>query len=115
MTGILGSDSTRLDFRIEESWQLHAYEDCILDMARGGCVVRHGHHKPYPVQSEYVARTVVSKRGSVPCHYMTESSPCTLRWFRLQKSLAKTIDRSEICFLDWISRVNGSRVFSIVA
>ncbi|KAK4407720.1 Retrovirus-related Pol polyprotein from transposon TNT 1-94 [Sesamum angolense] len=55
-----------------------AYEDCILDMARGGCVMRHGHHKPYPVHSEYVARTVDSKRGSVPCHYMTESSPMHL-------------------------------------
>ncbi|KAK4406512.1 hypothetical protein Sango_0657700 [Sesamum angolense] len=55
-----------------------AYEDCILDMASGGCVMRHGHHKPYPVHSEYVARTVDSKRGSVPCHYMTESSPMHL-------------------------------------
>ncbi|KAL0292210.1 UNVERIFIED_CONTAM: hypothetical protein Sradi_6998000 [Sesamum radiatum] len=36
--------------------------------------MRHGHHKPYPVHSEYVARTVDSKRGSVPCHHMTESS-----------------------------------------
>ncbi|KAL0310463.1 UNVERIFIED_CONTAM: hypothetical protein Scaly_2926100 [Sesamum calycinum] len=55
-----------------------AYEDCISDMASGGCVVRHGHYKHYPVQSEYVARTVDSKRGSVPCHYMTESSPMHL-------------------------------------
>ncbi|KAK4404377.1 hypothetical protein Sango_0806300 [Sesamum angolense] len=55
-----------------------AYEDCILDMASSGCVVRHGHHKSYPVQSEYVARTVDSKRGSIPCHYMTESSPMHL-------------------------------------
>ncbi|KAK4400642.1 hypothetical protein Sango_1170300 [Sesamum angolense] len=52
----------------------HAYEDCILHMASGGCIVRHGHHKPYPVHSEYVARMVDSKRGSVPYHYMTESS-----------------------------------------
>ncbi|KAL0420947.1 UNVERIFIED_CONTAM: hypothetical protein Slati_3117600 [Sesamum latifolium] len=44
-------------------------------MATGGCVVRHGHHKPYPVHSEYVAKTVDSKRGSVPCQYMTERSP----------------------------------------
>ncbi|KAK4395686.1 hypothetical protein Sango_1722900 [Sesamum angolense] len=51
-----------------------AYEDCILDMASGGYVVRHGHHKPYPVHSDYVARTMDSKRGSVPCHFMTESS-----------------------------------------
>ncbi|KAL0349995.1 UNVERIFIED_CONTAM: hypothetical protein Sradi_4148700 [Sesamum radiatum] len=47
-------------------------------MASGGCVMRHGHHKPYPVHSEYVARTVDSKRGTVPCHYMTESSPMHL-------------------------------------
>ncbi|KAL0297320.1 UNVERIFIED_CONTAM: hypothetical protein Sradi_6784100 [Sesamum radiatum] len=44
-------------------------------MASGGCVVRHGHHKPYPVQSEYVVRTVDSKKGSDDCQYMTESSP----------------------------------------
>ncbi|KAL0313325.1 UNVERIFIED_CONTAM: hypothetical protein Sradi_5731800 [Sesamum radiatum] len=44
-------------------------------MASGGCLVRHGHYKPYPVQSEYVARMVDSKRGSVLCQYMTESSP----------------------------------------
>ncbi|KAL0329273.1 UNVERIFIED_CONTAM: hypothetical protein Sradi_4914000 [Sesamum radiatum] len=44
-------------------------------MASGGYVVRHGHHKAYPVQSEYVARTVDFKKGSVPCQYMTESSP----------------------------------------
>ncbi|KAK4389916.1 hypothetical protein Sango_2328600 [Sesamum angolense] len=56
-----------------------AYEDCILDMASGGCVVRHGHHKPYPVQSKYIARTVDSKRGSVPYHYMTEGSPMHLK------------------------------------
>ncbi|KAL0313661.1 UNVERIFIED_CONTAM: Transposon Tf2-12 polyprotein [Sesamum calycinum] len=55
-----------------------AYEDCILDMASGGCVMRHGHHKPYLVHSEYVARTVDSKRGSVLCHYMTGSSPMHL-------------------------------------
>ncbi|KAL0401777.1 UNVERIFIED_CONTAM: hypothetical protein Slati_4207600 [Sesamum latifolium] len=44
-------------------------------MASGGCVVRHGHHKPYPVQAEYAARTVDFKRGSVPCQYITVSSP----------------------------------------
>ncbi|KAL0337648.1 UNVERIFIED_CONTAM: Retrovirus-related Pol polyprotein from transposon RE2, partial [Sesamum calycinum] len=59
---------------IAPSKMSRAYENCILDMASGGYVVRHGHHKPYPVQSEYVARTVDSKRGSVPCHYTTESS-----------------------------------------
>ncbi|KAK4394208.1 hypothetical protein Sango_1891600 [Sesamum angolense] len=42
------------------------YEDCILDMASGGCVVRHGHHKSNPVHSEYVAMMVDSKKGSVP-------------------------------------------------
>ncbi|KAK4405071.1 hypothetical protein Sango_0513600 [Sesamum angolense] len=35
-------------------------------MVSGGCVVRHDHHKLYPVHSEYVARTVNSKTGSVP-------------------------------------------------
>ncbi|KAL0340260.1 UNVERIFIED_CONTAM: hypothetical protein Sradi_4542800 [Sesamum radiatum] len=55
-----------------------AYEDYILDMASGGCVMRHDHHKPYPVHSEYVARTVDSERGSIPCHHMTESSPIHL-------------------------------------
>ncbi|KAL0287349.1 UNVERIFIED_CONTAM: hypothetical protein Scaly_2766500 [Sesamum calycinum] len=68
----------RLVLRLEESWQSRAYEDCILDMGSGGCVMRHGHYKPYPVHSEYVARTVDSKRESVPCHYMTESSPMHL-------------------------------------
>ncbi|KAK4403197.1 hypothetical protein Sango_1060400 [Sesamum angolense] len=55
-----------------------AYEDCILDVPSSGCVVRHTQHKPYLVQSEYVARTVDSKRGSVPCHYMIENSPMHL-------------------------------------
>ncbi|KAK4407859.1 hypothetical protein Sango_0366900 [Sesamum angolense] len=32
--------------------QLRAYEDCILDVASGGCVMRHGHHKPYLVHSD---------------------------------------------------------------
>ncbi|KAL0337494.1 UNVERIFIED_CONTAM: hypothetical protein Scaly_2024500 [Sesamum calycinum] len=40
----------------------HAYEDSILDMASDACVVRHSHHKSYPVQSEYVAKMVDSKR-----------------------------------------------------
>ncbi|KAL0386566.1 UNVERIFIED_CONTAM: hypothetical protein Slati_4593800 [Sesamum latifolium] len=44
-------------------------------MASGGCVMRHGHYKHFPVQSEYVARKVDSKRGSVPSQYMTVSSP----------------------------------------
>ncbi|KAL0367075.1 UNVERIFIED_CONTAM: hypothetical protein Sradi_3597600 [Sesamum radiatum] len=69
MTGILSSDNTRLLLGPEKSWQLRAYKDCILDMASGGYVVRHGPHKPYPVQSKYVAMTMDSKRGSVPCHY----------------------------------------------
>ncbi|KAK4381048.1 hypothetical protein Sango_3006000 [Sesamum angolense] len=41
--------STGLVLELEESWQSHAYEDCILDMARGGYAMEHGHHKPYPV------------------------------------------------------------------
>ncbi|KAL0445150.1 UNVERIFIED_CONTAM: hypothetical protein Slati_2237700 [Sesamum latifolium] len=69
LTGIPGSDSTGLILGLEESWQSRAYEDCILDLMRGGCVVRHDHHKPYPVQSEYIARTVDSKKESVPCQY----------------------------------------------
>ncbi|KAL0374139.1 UNVERIFIED_CONTAM: hypothetical protein Sradi_3329600 [Sesamum radiatum] len=44
-------------------------------MASGGYVVRHGHHKTYPVQSECEARTVDSKIGSVPCQDMIENSP----------------------------------------
>ncbi|KAL0431161.1 UNVERIFIED_CONTAM: hypothetical protein Sradi_0742100 [Sesamum radiatum] len=75
MTGIPDSDSTRLVLRLEKSWKSRAYEDCILDMASGGCVMRYGHYKPYPVQWEYVARTVDFKRGYVPCQYVTESSP----------------------------------------
>ncbi|KAL0420856.1 UNVERIFIED_CONTAM: hypothetical protein Slati_3108500 [Sesamum latifolium] len=63
------SDSTKLVLELEELWQSRAYEECILDLARGGCVVRHDHHKPYPVQSEYVVRTVNSKKESVPCQY----------------------------------------------
>ncbi|KAL0313557.1 UNVERIFIED_CONTAM: hypothetical protein Sradi_5755000 [Sesamum radiatum] len=74
MTRILGSNSTRLVLGLEESWQSCAYEDCILHMASSGYVVRHGHHKLYLVQSEYVARRVDSKRGSVPCQYMTMNS-----------------------------------------
>ncbi|KAK4403167.1 Retrovirus-related Pol polyprotein from transposon RE2 [Sesamum angolense] len=74
-SGIIGSDSKRLVLGLEESWQSRKYENRILDMASGGCVMRHGHHKFYPVQSEYVARTVDSKKEFVPCRYMTESSP----------------------------------------
>ncbi|KAK4380794.1 hypothetical protein Sango_3029600 [Sesamum angolense] len=55
-----------LILKFEESWQSHAYEDYILDMARGDCAMGHGHHKLYPVQSEYVVRTVDSKKESVP-------------------------------------------------
>ncbi|KAL0292203.1 UNVERIFIED_CONTAM: hypothetical protein Sradi_6998400 [Sesamum radiatum] len=84
-------------------------------MASGGCVMRHGHHKLYPVHSEYVARTVDSKRGSVPCHYMIESSPMHLEIVYTLKVFGKAIDRSGIGFLDRISRVNASRVLSIVA
>ncbi|KAK4381386.1 putative ribonuclease H protein [Sesamum angolense] len=40
---------TGLILGLEESWQSHAYEDCILDMASGGCAMGHDHHKPYPV------------------------------------------------------------------
>ncbi|KAL0455835.1 UNVERIFIED_CONTAM: hypothetical protein Slati_0922700 [Sesamum latifolium] len=69
MTGIPDSDSTGLVLGLEESWQSRAYEGCILDMARGGRVVRYGHHKPYPVSSEYVARMIDSKKESVPCQY----------------------------------------------
>ncbi|KAL0400363.1 UNVERIFIED_CONTAM: hypothetical protein Sradi_2379600 [Sesamum radiatum] len=46
-----------------------------LGYGSGGWVVRHCHHKPYPVQSEYVARMVNSKRRSVPGQYMIVSSP----------------------------------------
>ncbi|KAL0293838.1 UNVERIFIED_CONTAM: hypothetical protein Sangu_2521700 [Sesamum angustifolium] len=83
MTKIPDSDSTRLVLGLEESWQSRAYEDCILATASGGCVVRHSHHKPYPVHSEYVARTVDSKRGFVSCPYTTESSPMHLEMVRL--------------------------------
>ncbi|KAL0329314.1 UNVERIFIED_CONTAM: hypothetical protein Sradi_4918100 [Sesamum radiatum] len=69
MIGISDSDSTGLVLGLEESWQSRAYEDCILDMASGGCVMGHGRPKLYPVQSEYVARTVDSKNESVPCQY----------------------------------------------
>ncbi|KAL0411321.1 UNVERIFIED_CONTAM: hypothetical protein Slati_3721800 [Sesamum latifolium] len=69
ITGIPNFDSTGLVIGLEKSWQSCAYEDCILNLARGGCVVRHGHHKPYPMQSEYVARTVDFKKESVPCQY----------------------------------------------
>ncbi|KAK4380831.1 Retrovirus-related Pol polyprotein from type-2 retrotransposable element R2DM [Sesamum angolense] len=69
---------TKYCSRVSSAGDSRAYKDYILDMASGGCVVRHGHHKPYPVQSENVARMVDSKRGSVPCHYMTESSPMHL-------------------------------------
>ncbi|KAL0284804.1 UNVERIFIED_CONTAM: hypothetical protein Scaly_2838200 [Sesamum calycinum] len=37
-----------------------AYEDCILNMASSGCVVRHGHHKLYPVHLELLVMTYQS-------------------------------------------------------
>ncbi|KAL0344384.1 UNVERIFIED_CONTAM: hypothetical protein Sangu_1325800 [Sesamum angustifolium] len=69
MTEIPDSNSTRLVPGLEESLQSCAYEDCIMDIARGGCAMGHGHQKLYPVQSEYVARTVDSKNESAPCQY----------------------------------------------
>ncbi|KAL0286256.1 UNVERIFIED_CONTAM: hypothetical protein Scaly_2797100 [Sesamum calycinum] len=69
MTEILSSDSKGLVLGLEESCQSRAYKDRILDMARGNCAIGHGHHKPYPVQSEYVARTMDTKKESVPCQY----------------------------------------------
>ncbi|KAK4383027.1 putative leucine-rich repeat receptor-like protein kinase [Sesamum angolense] len=41
-----------------------ANEECTLDMASGGCVVRHGHHKPYPVHSELIEYGPLE--GSIP-------------------------------------------------
>ncbi|KAL0402692.1 UNVERIFIED_CONTAM: hypothetical protein Slati_4299100 [Sesamum latifolium] len=69
MTEISGFDSTRFVIGLKESWQSCAYEGCILDMASCSCVVRHGHYMPYPVQSEYVAKTVESKKEFVPSQY----------------------------------------------
>ncbi|KAL0308931.1 UNVERIFIED_CONTAM: hypothetical protein Sradi_5835400 [Sesamum radiatum] len=84
-------------------------------MASDGCVVRHGHRRLYPVQSEYAARMVESKRGSVPCQNLTESSPMHSEMVYTLKVFAKAIDRSVIDFLDRISRVNTPQVLSIVA
>ncbi|KAL0400319.1 UNVERIFIED_CONTAM: hypothetical protein Sradi_2375200 [Sesamum radiatum] len=78
---------------LEQSWQSRAYEDCILDLVRSGSVVRHGHHKPYPVQLEYVARTVDSRKESILCQHLTVRSLRALRCFRLFKSMAIAIDR----------------------
>ncbi|KAL0293567.1 UNVERIFIED_CONTAM: hypothetical protein Sangu_2523000 [Sesamum angustifolium] len=64
MTGIPDLGRTILILGLEASWQSRACKDCILEMASGRCVVRHVHHKSYPVQSEHVARTMDSKRGS---------------------------------------------------
>ncbi|KAK4394205.1 NADH-ubiquinone oxidoreductase chain 5 [Sesamum angolense] len=70
-----------------------AYEDYILDMESGGCVVRHGHHKPYPIQSE---RTGLQK--SIP-GYDREFS-YALRDGLDSKDFGQAIDRSGIGFLD---------------
>ncbi|KAK4384551.1 Retrovirus-related Pol polyprotein from transposon TNT 1-94 [Sesamum angolense] len=52
-------ESTGLVFEIEESCQSRAYEDYILDMARGGCAMMgHDHYRPYPVQSAYRGRWI---------------------------------------------------------
>ncbi|KAL0423350.1 UNVERIFIED_CONTAM: hypothetical protein Sradi_0869800 [Sesamum radiatum] len=75
MTRIPDSDSTRLVLRLDESWQSRVYKDCILDIVSGGCAMGHGHHKPYPVQSEYVARTVDSKKESAPVSIVIARSP----------------------------------------
>ncbi|KAL0307494.1 UNVERIFIED_CONTAM: hypothetical protein Sangu_3027400 [Sesamum angustifolium] len=48
-----------------------AFRDCILDLASNDYSARYGHHKPCPVQSEYVVRTVDSKKGFARCQYMT--------------------------------------------
>ncbi|KAK4389786.1 hypothetical protein Sango_2315600 [Sesamum angolense] len=94
MTGIPYSDSSGLVLELEKSWQSRAYEYCILDMTRGGCAIGYGHHKPYPVQSEYVARMVDSKKESVPC---------LLRW-----SLAWTNAGEEIYRIaDWRRKTKG--------
>ncbi|KAL0374046.1 UNVERIFIED_CONTAM: hypothetical protein Sradi_3320300 [Sesamum radiatum] len=91
MTGIPDSDSRRLVLGLEESWQSRAHKGCILDMASGGCVAIHGNHKPYPVQSKYVARTVDSKRGSAPCQrppIVTDTLPLDA-WQSLEREVRK--------------------------
>ncbi|KAK4383859.1 Serine/threonine-protein kinase Nek3 [Sesamum angolense] len=60
----------RVPFNSETNPSIRLTEDKIrsclifvgIDMTSGGCVMRHGPHKPYPVHSEYVAITVDSKR-----------------------------------------------------
>ncbi|KAL0381974.1 UNVERIFIED_CONTAM: hypothetical protein Scaly_0484700 [Sesamum calycinum] len=65
MTGIIDFDSTRILLNFEKLWLSRAYEDCILDMTSGGCVMRHDPHKLYLVKLEYAARMVDSKREFV--------------------------------------------------
>ncbi|KAK4404410.1 hypothetical protein Sango_0809600 [Sesamum angolense] len=65
----IGSDSIRVrSFHLSSPDLNLEYEigHRFPSLTSGGCVVRHGHYKPYPVQSEYVARTVDSKKGFVP-------------------------------------------------
>ncbi|KAL0401786.1 UNVERIFIED_CONTAM: hypothetical protein Slati_4208500 [Sesamum latifolium] len=59
----------------EESWQSRAYEDYILDLASGNCIMRYGHHKLCSVQSKYVAKMVDSKKNLSPVNIVTARSP----------------------------------------
>ncbi|KAL0318252.1 UNVERIFIED_CONTAM: hypothetical protein Scaly_2849700 [Sesamum calycinum] len=88
MTRIFTSDSKRLILELEESWQSRAYENCIMDLANGDYSARYDHHKPCPVQSEYVARSVDSKIESVLCFsedLRVVESLELLEWPRTQK------------------------------
>ncbi|KAL0368362.1 UNVERIFIED_CONTAM: hypothetical protein Scaly_1055100 [Sesamum calycinum] len=65
MTEISNFYSMRLVLRLEKSWKSRAHKNRILDMASDDCVMRHGHHKPYQVQSKYIVGTTDFKRGYV--------------------------------------------------
>ncbi|KAL0289720.1 UNVERIFIED_CONTAM: hypothetical protein Sradi_7067400 [Sesamum radiatum] len=69
MTGILGSDSTRLVLGLEEPWQSHAHDGCSLDLANNPYQIWYGKPASYKYlrvwgSPAYVKRLVGDKLDS---------------------------------------------------
>ncbi|KAK4383010.1 hypothetical protein Sango_2818200 [Sesamum angolense] len=86
--------STGVVCRLEESRQSRAYDDCILDLCERLSCPGHCHHKPYPVQPEYVVKTVSFKKRIRPLSKHDKSISYVLKdAFTLYKPVAAVIGR----------------------
>ncbi|KAL2235759.1 UNVERIFIED_CONTAM: hypothetical protein Sindi_1308100 [Sesamum indicum] len=76
----------RAVFHQQQTWD--AYEILL------GRLARHDHHKHYPVQSEYVARTVSSKKRIRPLSVYDRGFSCALEdALTFYKPVATVVDR----------------------